>query len=106
MAAKPKRPRAERRQADRDLEKARRDARKLYQLEPGGSADRPLVVTSPSQIEIDAASRPCPLCGGELRAGLHEVREVAGQRLRVAPLSCRSCRATFERFYRLGALLS
>lgn len=102
-----KRGRTERRANDREAEKLRAQVEKLYALENGGSPDRPATLSSPSQVEVDAESRACPLCQGRLRLdGPHEVEEHAAERLRVARLTCLDCRARWNRWYRLGAVLN
>ncbi|NUP12188.1 MAG: hypothetical protein HOW73_39580 [Polyangiaceae bacterium] len=104
---KPKRARTERRILDRTTEKLREQRTKLYALEPGGSADRPIELSSPSQVEIDAESLPCPVCGDRVRLeGPHEVEEHKGERLRVARVVCIGCRARWSRYYRLGPVLN
>ena len=64
---KPKRPRTAERVRERDTRKLIRDRQKLALLEPGGSAGRPIEVTSSSVIAVRARSIRCPLCDGELR---------------------------------------
>jgi hypothetical protein len=103
---KTKRARATRREADRSAKKDRETIAKLYALEAGGAADRPIEVASASEVEPDAARRRCPFCGGEARVTEHEVTEHAGRRLRVASLVCKLCHSAFRRYYALGPLLS
>jgi hypothetical protein len=106
MTKRPKRTRTVRREADRDASKLVRDAHKVDEASVGGSADRPIELASPSQVEIDAESRPCPACGGRLRASPHEVVSHGGERLRVAGVVCIDCREHWKRFYRLGPVLN
>jgi len=103
---KPERARTARRAADRELDRVREAATKLYSLEPGGSPERPIELASPSQVEIEAESRRCPRCDGALRCETHEVALHEGLRLRVARLACRSCAARWDRYFRIGPLLS
>jgi len=103
---KSKRARAIRREADRGAKKDRETIARVYALEPGGAADRPIELTSASEVEPDAASRHCPFCDGEARVTDHTVEEGAGRRLRVASLLCKVCHAAFRRYYALGPMLS
>ncbi len=108
MAKRPKRPapqarpRAARREADRQAEKHRALARKVAALEIGGAPDRPLPIPSASVVEGEAAGSRCPACGGEARVLEHEVTEHQGARLRVARLVCKSCREAWSRYYRIA----
>ena len=98
-----KRKRAVVRAQDRDAAKLARDVRRVEELSPGGRPEAPLQLTSASEVEIAATSRPCPLCGGGLQVVAHEAAEhpTAG-RLRVARTVCKMCRATWSRWFRLG----
>lgn len=96
-------PRAARRAADRDVVKLARDVRRLDALEPGGSPARPIQLASASEVEVVAASRPCPICSAFLRVTAHDaIEDATSGRLRVARLSCPGCRATWARYFRLG----
>jgi hypothetical protein len=107
MSKKPKRPRTMKREADRSVEKLQRDARKVYELEPGGAPERPITLASPSQVEVDAEGRMCPACGGRVRLlEPHAVLEHQGERLRVARTQCILCREAWSRYYRVGAVLN
>jgi len=64
---------------------------KAAKLIAGGSADRPIRVTSPAVIETKAASEPCVLCGNAVQIDEHEARTVNGMRRRVVHVSCRQC---------------
>ena len=103
MAKKPKRARAERREADRAQEKLAHAARKLVALEPGGSPDRPLEIESASVVETDAGSQPCSVCGGAALVLDHRVLEHQGRRLRVAALRCKQCGEAWNRYYWIAA---
>jgi uncharacterized protein with PIN domain len=100
------RSRTARRELERELDKARALARKLYALDPGGSPEQPIEVVSPSQVEIDAEAQRCAVCQGALRVDAHEVTEHRGLRLRVARSTCRGCGARWDRYYRIGAVLN
>ena len=47
-----KRPRTARRELERDLKKLVRDKERLFKLEPGGSEERPMEVSSAAVIEV------------------------------------------------------
>jgi hypothetical protein len=99
-----KKPRARtlRRQEERSLTKQAHDRERLARLEPGGSAERPIVLESASQVEAHARSLPCTRCGGELRVEDHLARFVGEQSLRLVRLSCPSCGARREVWFRLA----
>ncbi|MBX7197522.1 MAG: hypothetical protein K1X94_36085 [Sandaracinaceae bacterium] len=86
MAAR-KRPRAERRQNDRDVAKLVEARTKLARLEAGGDPARPIEVPSASVIEVRALTHRCLACDGELR--VHEHR--AAHDLREVELACKRC---------------
>jgi hypothetical protein len=101
-AQRPKRARTVRREEARRAADLARDRERLFFLEPGGSADRPIDVASPSVVETRAALVPCPRCGGE-----HEVLEhvattsTRGLRVREARLRCRRCASARSLFFAL-----
>jgi hypothetical protein len=97
---RPKRPRTERRQAERALRKDVGARQRLAASGPGGAADRPLVVASASVIEGRARSIPCIQCGGELELRQHRA-EAAG--LRRVELVCRLCHAPRDLWFRIEA---
>ncbi len=90
MPKKP-RPRAQRRQQERDLAKLRAARERLFLLERGGSPERPLAIASAAVVEVHAESVPCPLCGGRQQVSEHVAVTVQGVRLREARLLCRQC---------------
>jgi hypothetical protein len=63
--------RAARREAERAAVKLARERERLAALEPGGAPERPIDLTSASEVEITARSMPCPRCGGEVRVDEH-----------------------------------
>jgi hypothetical protein len=70
------------------------DAReKLARLEDGGSAARPLVVESASQIEVRALSMPCLRCDGPYRLDEHTAESRGGVPLRIVDVHCGHCGA-------------
>jgi hypothetical protein len=100
--AKKQRPRANARMRQRALRKLARDREKLAALAPGGAADRPIEVSTPSVIDGRARSTPCPLCEGELE--LLEVAAVttsAGRR-REARVRCRQCHVGRSIWFAIG----
>jgi hypothetical protein len=98
MAPQRKPGRTMRRARARAHEQLVRDIERLAQLEPGGSPGRPLPVASPAVVDVVAAAKPCPLCGGALRLDAHEAEKVDGVRLRVARVTCATC-GTRRAFY-------
>ena len=103
MAKKKLGARAQRREAERQTEKFIRDKERLFLLEPGGSPERPIDLTSASEVEIQARSRPCPRCGGEVQVEEHLAQTVGSARLRIAKVACRFCGSKRSIYFRLGA---
>ena len=101
MAKKPKGARAERREKERALEKLRRDKARVAAFERGGAADRPIAVTSASEVEVHARSVSCARCDGPTELVEHAAETVNGARLRVAHLRCRSCGAPRAVYFEL-----
>lgn len=93
--------RTQRRALERAEQGLARDRQRLFELEPGGSAGRPLEVPSASVVEAHALSVPCPLCDGphELVEHVALIRE--GTRLREVRLRCRQCGTRRSLFFRL-----
>jgi hypothetical protein len=99
------RPRTERRERERALEKLARDREKLARLEKGGSPGRPIELESASQVEVHARSMRCTRCEAEVRVDEHVARTVGDQRLRLARLVCPRCDARRDVWFRLAAAL-
>ena len=99
--AKPKR--SERREKDRATAKLGKDLERLWKLEPGGSPERPIAITSPSEVEALARSTRCPICQGELRIEEHTAETLGQRRLRVARVACVICRAPRAIYFQLRA---
>lgn len=100
-----KRKRTLQRADDRAQQKLARDLEKLALLAPGGSPERALVVTSPSEVEVQARGTPCPVCRGELRVEEHTAETIAGARVRVARVACSMCGRRRSLYFRLAATL-
>lgn len=98
-------PRAARRQTDRDVQKFMRDRVRLAALEKGGAPDRPIQVTSASEVEIAARSVPCMQCGGIVRVDEHVAETIGAERLRIAHVSCPACGTKRSLYYRIGVSL-
>lgn len=94
--------RAARRQTDRDVQKFMRDRTRLAALEKGGAPDRPIQVTSASEVEISARSIPCIQCGGIVRVEEHLAETIGTERLRLAHVSCPACATKRTLYYRIG----
>ncbi len=99
--AKPKR--SERRERDRAQAKLAKDLERLWKLGPGGSPERPIAITSPSEVEVLAKSTRCPICQGELRVEEHAAETLGSVRLRVARVVCVLCRAPRSIYFQLRA---
>jgi hypothetical protein len=65
--------------------------KQLFELEPGGSAQRPLEVPSASVIEGRTRSFSCPQCDRELLAAEHRAVVHKGVRLREVHARCSAC---------------
>jgi hypothetical protein len=99
--SKPKRERTVRREAARALTKLGQARERLFKLEAGGSAERPIEVETPSVVEVRALAVPCPQCGSE-----HDVLEHAAVTtelgsLREVRLRCRRCASRRSLWFRL-----
>jgi hypothetical protein len=75
-----------------------RDREKLAGLVAGGSAERPIEVTSSAVIEGRVRAMPCPQCEGELRMRDHR-SEGAG--MRALDVSCQTCGAPRTLWFRI-----
>ena len=94
--AKPKRPRTERRQAERALRKTVVDRERLAAAAPGGARDRAIPVPSASVIEPRALATRCVQCAGELELRQHAAPPDGGGTLRLVRLVCRLCHTPRE----------
>ena len=75
-----KRPRTARRELERDLKKLVRDKERLFLLEPGGSQERPIEVTSTAVIEVRVEAMPCVQCEAPQYRIREHVSVAAGDR--------------------------
>jgi hypothetical protein len=102
-----KRSRTERREAEREAAKLARARGRLFALELGGAADRPIEVASASVVEPHASSMVCAGCGEQgLRVDEHlAVTGPDRQRLRVVHARCPRCGVRREVFFRIGTVL-
>jgi hypothetical protein len=96
-----KRRRAERRAADREAAKARRDIERAVSISPGGTPARAIEITSPSEVEVAAQGMPCIFCRASVRVEEHTAETVAGVRVRVAKVVCSMCRGKRDVFFKL-----
>jgi hypothetical protein len=84
-----KRPeRTARRAQERDARQLVRDREKLAALVAGGSAERPIDVTSTAVIEGRIRSLPCAQCEGEYAIEDHRA---VGAGMRALDVRCRRC---------------
>ena len=98
---RPARERTQRRADERATRTLADDRERLFQLEAGGSPERPIEVGSASVVEAHALSVRCPRCDGA-----HEIREhlaitLRGVRLREVRLACRQCGSRRSLYFRL-----
>jgi len=100
--AKKTRPRGQRRETERTLGKLAKARQRLFELELGGSAERPLPVVSAAVVEAHAESVPCPLCEGKHEVVEHVAVTRFGIRLREARLRCRQCGTTRSLWFRIN----
>ncbi len=101
MAKKKPSARNQRRELERATLKLKDDVLRVERARRGGSPERPEDVVSASLVEVLAVADPCPLCGGEKRLESHEAQTFGEHRLRVAHVTCKTCRAPFRRYYRI-----
>jgi hypothetical protein len=91
---------------DRTIDRLERALRRerarelLARLEPGGSPERPIEVTSAAVIEARAARLSCPHCRGSYRIHEH-TRPRPG--LRRVDVACRQCSTPRSLWFRLVA---
>ena len=95
------RPRTAERERERRQEKLFLAREKLASLEPGGSAERPLEVSSASVIELRAEADPCLRCGLPMRTEEHATAQAPSGLLRVVKVRCRACGTTRDFFLRI-----
>jgi hypothetical protein len=94
-----KRSRTERRELERELKKRIRDKEKLFLLEPGGSEERPLEVSSAAVIEVRVEAMPCVQCEVAQYRIREHVSVAAG--LRRLDVICRNCGAPRSLWFRI-----
>ena len=100
---RPARPRSEQREQQRAREKLWHAREKLALLEPGGSPERPLEVSSASVVEARAEAELCLRCSAPMQCREHVAQTVRGVLLRVAHLRCRSCGTTRQLYLRIAS---
>ena len=103
MKRKPRaaRPRTLRRADERAALSLADDRERLFQLEPGGTPERPIEVSSASVVEAQALSMPCPRCAGVHDLVEHVAITKGSVRLREVRLACRQCGSRRSVFFRL-----
>jgi hypothetical protein len=90
-AKRPLRTRTIKRQARAANDRAVQAKRKLYDLEPGGSPERPIEVPTPALVEPKSKSLACPRCGELFAVDEHAAHADRNGRLREAKLFCHLC---------------
>jgi len=84
----------------RVAERVERERERLAKLLPGGTPERPVLVTSASVIEPHAtAAMACPQCGGTHRVDEH-TRPIPS--LRRLDVTCRQCGVPRALWYRIA----
>ncbi len=102
MAKKrPARTRTERRTRARQLEKLAAQRERLLALEPGGTPERPIEISSASLVEPRAAGMRCPRCDEPFRVEAHNAPSSEGMRLREAVVRCGTCGTQRSLWFRL-----
>jgi hypothetical protein len=97
-------PRAERRAARRSSEALARQRERLAALEPGGSPERPLDVSSASLVEAKALALPCLRCDAvEPRLDEHAAGRAGAHILRTVRTHCGRCGAGRTLYVRVVA---
>lgn len=102
-----KRERTARRAMERDAEKLARARERVAATEPGGAPERPIELSSASQVEGRATSLRCLRCEGELKLREHRaiVHPVGGS-LREVELRCAPCGHPRLVWFRVGPVLN
>lgn len=97
------RKRTARRSSEREQAKIKRDLLRLAALAPGGSPERPILISSPSEVEVHAGCMPCPVCQSGVKVEEHAAETVSGMRLRVARVVCSFCHERRNVYFQLEA---
>jgi hypothetical protein len=94
-----KRPeRTTRRAQERALRQLVRDREKLAAMVAGGSAERPIEVTSSAVIDGRVRAMPCPQCDGELNVKDHRSTRAG---MRAVDVKCQICGAPRTLWFRI-----
>lgn len=101
-----RRKRTEKRTRERAVSQLIKDRERLFQLEAGGTSERPLEVESASVVESRAESLRCPRCDGRLRAAGHSAVTVNDVRLRQVHMRCQDCGSERDVWLRVRGLLN
>jgi hypothetical protein len=102
MASRKVKPRTEHRRLAAQAKKLAHLRLRAFQLEEGGSPERPISLTSASLVETHARSVPCPICGSEQRLQEHTALTLGSTRLRQAKMVCVGCRSHVSVWFRLA----
>ena len=103
---KKKRTRTVQRELVRTNDKLAEARAKLAALEPGGSAERPEIVDSASQIEIRAQALTCHRCEARSKVREHRVVHTSAGPIREVELACPRCASVRLHYYRVGPILN
>lgn len=77
-----------------------RDRERLAALEPGGSAERPIELTSAAVVETRTRALSCPQCEGGYRIREHRAPSSG---LRAVDVTCRLCGTPRTLWFRIGS---
>ena len=96
--AKPPRARTQRRFEERVARGLVRERERLWALEPGGSPERPIDVSSSSVIDPKWRATPCPQCGGTLTLTDEHAQDASH---RSVDVKCQTCGAPRTIYFRI-----
>ncbi len=91
---------------ERDTRKQVRERVRLASLEPGGSAGRPIDLSSASLVEVTAKSLPCVACGSHVLIQDHEAEMTADGPRRVVTVKCFQCGTPRTMYFYVAAQLA
>jgi hypothetical protein len=94
-----------RRAEDRAQQKLAKQLETLAAHEPGGAPERPIVLSSASEVEVTATAKPCAICRSAVRVEEHAAQTVGGVPLRIARVVCTFCRARRDIYFQLAGSL-
>jgi hypothetical protein len=100
--SRPPRPRRQRREQERALQKQVERAERAAAELPGGAPDRPIEVTSAAVVDTKARAVPCVRCGGSLEPRGDRASSTPRGVLREIELACRQCHGRRTLWFRIA----